>query len=86
MEYLQHGLKCLSRTRLAIPIADVDAAKPIHALGVDSLVALEVKYWFMKEIKSDLTIFEIMEKESLYALGELAAGKSEVRKQEKAAT
>ena len=71
---------------LSSPIADVDAAKPIHAFGVDSLVALEIRYWFMKEVRADLSVFEIMGKESLYSLSELAAGKSEARKKEKMAS
>ena len=69
---------------LSIPVEDIDAAKPIHAFGIDSLVALEIRYWFAKEIKSDMSIFEIMGKESLFALGGLGAEKSEVRAKGKA--
>lgn len=62
---------------LSMPIEDIDVQKPIHAFGVDSLVAFEVRYWFMKEMKADLAIFDIMSSRSLLALGQLAAGKSE---------
>ncbi|KAL9609839.1 MAG: hypothetical protein Q9167_005427 [Letrouitia subvulpina] len=62
---------------LNVSDAEIDAQKPIHAYGIDSLVALEVRYWFAKEIGSEVTILEIMQAKSLRALAALAAGRSQ---------
>lgn len=62
---------------LLIPEEDIDTHKPIHAFGVDSLVAVEIRYWLIKEIKAELSIFNIMGNDSLAALSHLAAGKSQ---------
>lgn len=62
---------------LSIPIEDIEVQKPIHAFGVDSLVALEVRYWFMKEMKADLTVFDIMSSANLLGLSRVAVRKSE---------
>lgn len=60
-----------------IPAEDVEPSKPIHAFGIDSLVALEIRYWFMKEVKANLPVFDIMGAPSLSALAEIARSKSE---------
>lgn len=73
------ALKAKLSNSLSIPKEDVDAEKAIYAFGIDSLVALEVRYWFMKEMKANVAIFDIMQNQSLLALGQYAAGKSEYR-------
>ena len=78
---LQALVAKLSRL-LSIPPADIDPARPIFAFGIDSLVALEVRDWFMKEIGADVVVSEILGKESLYALAEAAAAKRSVGHQE----
>ncbi|KAL8936336.1 MAG: hypothetical protein Q9216_004984 [Gyalolechia sp. 2 TL-2023] len=67
---------------LNVSDADIDAEKPIYAYGIDSLVALEVRYWFSKEIGADVTIWEIMQARSLGSLAELAAGRTKYRQEE----
>ena len=62
---------------LNIPTEDVEPEKPIHAFGVDSLVALEVRYWFLKEMKANISVFDIMGSASLRILAEIVEGKSE---------
>ncbi|KAL9036095.1 MAG: hypothetical protein Q9214_006290, partial [Letrouitia sp. 1 TL-2023] len=64
---------------LNVSDAEIDAQRPIHAYGIDSLVALEVRYWFAKEIGAEVTILEIMQAKSLRALAVLAAGRSQYR-------
>ncbi|CAF9904377.1 hypothetical protein IMSHALPRED_000006 [Imshaugia aleurites] len=36
-------------------IRDLDANKPIHALGLDSLVAIEIRGWAKRELKADVS-------------------------------
>lgn len=45
---------------LFINSEDIDIAKPLHSYGVDSLIAVEVRNWVMKEIKSDISILDIL--------------------------
>ncbi|RBQ79289.1 hypothetical protein FVER14953_09959 [Fusarium verticillioides] len=55
---------------------DIDVLKPLHSYGVDSLVAVELRAWFMKEVGSDVAVFDIMSGQSLEELAELAAKRS----------
>ena len=64
---------------LSIPVQDVDPEKAIYSFGIDSLVALELRNWLLKEIRADLAIFEIMQSQSVFALGKSATGKSGFR-------
>ena len=61
---------------LALPSDALDVQKPIHALGVDSLVAVDIRNWCAKEIKADVAIFDIMGGASLQEIGLRMAGKS----------
>ena len=57
---------------LSIPIEDTDENKPIFAFGIDSLVAFEVRYWFQKTLKSQVSVFDIMGAKSLLMLAGVA--------------
>ena len=72
-------VKKLSKS-LSIPEEDIDTRKPIHTFGVDSLVAVEIRYWLMKEMKADLSIFNILGNDSMIELSHFAAGKSDYLK------
>lgn len=45
---------------LAIGVDDVDAGKPVHAYGVDSLVAVELRNWFLRSIGADVPVLELL--------------------------
>lgn len=64
-------------TSLSMPEEDIEVDRPIHAYGVDSLVAVEIRYWLLKEIKAELAVFEILGSKSISQLSVLAARKSE---------
>ncbi|KAJ2991427.1 hypothetical protein NUW58_g284 [Xylaria curta] len=55
---------------LSIDLAELDPARPMHAYGVDSLVAVELRTWITKEIGSDVSVFEMT---SGQRIGQLAA-------------
>lgn len=55
---------------------DVDTSKPLHSYGVDSLVAVELRTWFMKKVGANMAVFDIMGGHSLQELAELAAKRS----------
>lgn len=39
--------------------ADLDPARSMHAYGVDSLVAVELRVWMTKEVGSDISVFDL---------------------------
>ena len=45
---------------LRIPKSEVDPGRPLYSYGVDSLVALEVRNWILREIKANITVLDIM--------------------------
>ncbi|KAJ4247421.1 hypothetical protein NW762_013096 [Fusarium torreyae] len=54
----------------------IDVSKPLHSYGVDSLVAVELRAWFMKDVGSDIAVFDIMSGQSLEELADLAVRRS----------
>lgn len=68
-------VKKLSKS-LSTPEADIDTSKPLHFYGVDSLVAVELKSWFAKEMNADIAIFDIMGGGSIAAVSGVVASKS----------
>ena len=65
----------LART-VSIPVEDIDLNKPMHRYGIDSLVAVEIRNWFAKEVGADIAVFEILGGESLTNMGVMSAGRS----------
>ena len=54
--------------QLGIQAEIIDKKKPVHAAGVDSLMAVELRTWFKKEVSSNVSVFEIMGNKSLEEL------------------
>ena len=44
---------------------DIDPKKSLPALGIDSLVAIEVRTWLRKEFQADLSVFDIVSNDPL---------------------
>ncbi|KAI9662567.1 MAG: putative secondary metabolism biosynthetic enzyme [Bathelium mastoideum] len=61
---------------LSTTAREIDIKKPLHAYGVDSLVAVELRTWFAKEIAAEVAVFDIMGGSSLQQLATLAARRS----------
>jgi hypothetical protein len=68
-------IKKLSKS-LMIALEDIDAASPTSAYGVDSLVAVEVRNWLLREVKADVPVFEILQASSLQLLSYKIAERS----------
>lgn len=45
---------------LRVPLEDLDPSKPVNAYGVDSLIAVELRNFIFREIKADMSIFDIL--------------------------
>ncbi|CAG7929919.1 unnamed protein product [Penicillium olsonii] len=65
---------------LGIASGDIDANKPLHQYGVDSLVAVELRGWLSKEIQADLGVFEIIGGATMTSVAQSAARKSKLVK------
>lgn len=55
------------------PAAELDIHQPLKTLGVDSLVAIELRNWCRQRIGVELTVLEIMGAASIESLGKVAA-------------
>ncbi|KAL4998919.1 hypothetical protein BDV10DRAFT_200929 [Aspergillus recurvatus] len=69
--------KALASALGNILVKDEDAISltlPLEALGVDSLVAMEVRNWIRKQIAVDVSVFVIVQSTSLRALAENIRG------------
>jgi NADPH:quinone reductase-like Zn-dependent oxidoreductase len=65
---------------LSLSREELDANTPLHTYGVDSLVAVELRNWFAKEVFADLAIFDILGGATTTTASTLAAGKTRLRK------
>jgi len=68
---------------LSIPPEEIDVHKPLHAFGVDSLVAVELRNWIGKEFAADIAVFDIMRGRTVAAIGELITKMSQLKRTKK---
>ena len=57
---------------------EIDTGKALHTYGVDSLVANEIMNWIFKEIKAEITVFEILSAVPITTFAEGVARKSKL--------
>lgn len=69
--------KRLART-LSIKPEDIDTRQALHAYGVDSLIAVELRNWLGKDFAADVPIFEIVSGKTVEAVSELVAKTSRI--------
>ncbi|KAI1464031.1 putative polyketide synthase [Daldinia caldariorum] len=72
---LANGLALRLGTVFSLPSESFDLNQPLHNYGVDSLIAVELKNWFLQTLKVDLAIFEILGGATAMTLGRAAAEK-----------
>lgn len=53
---------------LSVPAESLDVGKPAYVLGVDSLIAVELRYWFIKQFGVEVTVFVILKKQPMVEL------------------
>ena len=60
-----------------VEVEEMDAGRAANSYGVDSLVAVEVRAWVFKEVRSDVSVFDILSNAPLTVLaGKIAARSS----------
>ncbi|KAK8037713.1 hypothetical protein PG991_001059 [Apiospora marii] len=65
---------------LAVEPGDVDADRPLHAFGVDSLVGVELRNWIAREFAANLPVFEIVGGSTVTRVAQLIEGCSQVKR------
>ncbi|KAK4041674.1 hypothetical protein C8A01DRAFT_34277 [Parachaetomium inaequale] len=63
-QLVEMGLICKLSKVLFIAEQDIDPALPVYSAGVDSLVAVELKYWFLKELHAEVLFNKVGVKRS----------------------
>ena len=58
--------------------SEIDTSRFLHSFGIDSLVAIELVNWVMKEAKSTITVFDVLAGVPLTSLCNKIAAKSTV--------
>lgn len=61
---------------LQMAVEDIDCGKIVSTYGVDSLIAVEVRNWILKEFKAQIPVFQIVQAQYLQSLAEKIAAKS----------
>ncbi|PGH23855.1 hypothetical protein AJ80_02103 [Polytolypa hystricis UAMH7299] len=67
--------KKLSKS-LSVPVEEIDPSKQMNSYGVDSLVAVDLRNWFLREWNTDIAIFDILGGATVSTIGLVVAGKS----------
>ncbi|KAL8995313.1 MAG: hypothetical protein Q9169_004917 [Polycauliona sp. 2 TL-2023] len=61
---------------MMMAVEDIDGEHPVSSYGVDSLVAVEVRTWVFKEIKADISVFDVLSNVPLATLARTIVGRS----------
>jgi aryl carrier-like protein len=65
---------------LGLRVEEVDADRPLHQYGMDSLIALEIQSWIRREVEAEIAIFEILSEATVCSLSEAIVAKSKLTK------
>ncbi|KAI0124108.1 hypothetical protein BJ170DRAFT_735829 [Xylariales sp. AK1849] len=63
------GLSTRVARLLQMNVEDIDVGRPLHAHGVDSLVAVEVRTWLFQDLKANMSIFDLSATVPMDSLG-----------------
>ena len=75
-ELVEGALALKLSKSLSMAVDDIDTHKAVFSYGVDSLVAIEIRNWIFKELKSQVSVFDILAKVPMTQLALKIAGKS----------
>jgi hypothetical protein len=62
---------------LVIPLEDMDPSITVASLGLDSLVAIEIRNWIAREANANVQVLELLSSGTLMALAEIILNKSQ---------
>ena len=61
-ELIEGALAFKLSKSLSMSVEDIETSRAIHSYGVDSLVAIEMRNWIFKELKSQVSVFDVQSK------------------------
>ncbi|KAI1330639.1 hypothetical protein F5Y16DRAFT_339584 [Xylariaceae sp. FL0255] len=70
------GLMVKLAKGLMMELEDLDPARPINTYGVDSLIAVDIRAWALKDLQSVIHVSEILKNQPMINLAEHIASKS----------
>lgn len=72
------GLLAKFSNVLIVPVDEIAVNKPVVALGLDSLIAVEVRSWITREMEAAMTTMELMTAGSIGAVAEMVVARSKL--------
>ncbi|KAM0794178.1 putative polyketide synthase [Usnea florida] len=64
---------------------DIDVQRPLYSFGVDSLKAIEVRNWIFRELRCELSVFDLLSSATLSKLARITVAQSTLGSKEVAA-
>ena len=61
---------------MMIAMDEIDVNRPVSSYGVDSLVAAEMRNWCFRDLKADISVFELLSGNSITMLADQIANRS----------
>lgn len=75
-DLIAHAIVAKVAKVLVLPVEDVSALQPISSYGADSLVAVELRNWFVRRLEAETTIIDILSAKPILELAADVAAKS----------
>lgn len=61
---------------IMVAMEEIDVSRPVSSYGVDSLVAAEMRNWCFRDLKADISIFELLSGNPITVLADQIASRS----------
>jgi acyl carrier protein len=78
LQILYEALAAKLSDVLTISPTDIDPSMTVSSLGLDSLVAIEIRNWIAREADANVQILELLSSKSIKHLSEIILGKSKL--------
>jgi aryl carrier-like protein len=82
-QFLMHAIGVRIYEFMLQPAEDVDVTISLESLGVDSLVTIEIRNWWRRNLGIEISVLEILSAGTIEALGELAIQRLRAKVQDK---
>ncbi len=75
-DLIQNAVASKLAKSMMIAVDEIDINRPVSSYGVDSLVAAEMRNWCFRDLKADISVFELLSGNSIMMLADQIASKS----------
>ncbi|CAG8902537.1 unnamed protein product [Penicillium egyptiacum] len=70
-EIVLNTLQARLAKQMMVDLEDVDASRPVSSYGVDSLTAVDIRAWSLKDAQADISILDIVNTASIGSLAQV---------------